>query len=291
MSFSSRLRALSTLAFCTICLPLAQASDEISPTVEPIPAVDALFAEYDNPGSPGCALGVIHKGEFIYRQGYGMANLEHGIPISEESIFRIGSTSKQFTAMAIALLAEQGKLSLEDPLNTYFKSFPDWASEVTVGQLVHHTSGIRDYLTLAYLAGKGADQDYYTANWAIKLLARQRETNFPPGTQYLYSNSGYLLMAEIVQRMSGMTLKEFSATEIFQPLNMSHSHFHDDHTHIVDQRAAGYAPAGDGYRISMTTLDIVGDGGVYTSINDLLKWDACNTVDSRGVAAKPEVPS
>lgn len=249
----------------------AQAAEET--VQQPVPAVDALFAEYDNNESPGCALGVIRDGKFIYRRGYGMANLEHGIPNSSESVFRIGSTSKQFTAMAIAFLAEQGKLSLDDPLRKYFPAFPPWADEVTVEQMVHHTSGIRDYLTLAYLAGKGADQDYYTDEWVLRLLGRQRETNFTPGTQYLYSNSGYLLLAQIVERVSEMSLKEFSQQTMFGPLEMEHSHFHDDHTHIVPQRAAGYAPTEDGYRISMTTLDIVGDGGVYTRIDDLLLWD------------------
>ena len=292
MNFPIRLKALAALALGVVSLVQIHAEEAVSPTAEPIPTVDALFADYSQPNSPGCALGVIHRGEFVYRRGYGMANLEHAIPISDESIFRIGSTSKQFTAMAIALLAEQGKLSLEDPLSTYFKSFPEWATQITVSQLVHHTSGIRDYLTLAYLAGKGSDQDYYTTDWVIKLLARQKETNFPPGTQHLYSNSGYLLLAEIVQRVSGMSLKEFSEKEMFGPLNMSHSHFHDDHTHIVPQRAAGYAPADEGYYISMTTLDIVGDGGVYTSINDLLLWDQnfySNRLGDRGQALIEEV--
>jgi len=260
-----------SLIFLAFSSAVADESGEIEQ--EPMYEVDAVFAEYDNDESPGCALGVIRDGEFAYRRGYGMANLELGIPISSQSVFRIGSTSKQFTAMAIALLAEEGNLSLDDTLNKYYPAYPHWSEEVTIAQLVHHTSGVRDYLTLAYLAGKGDDQDYYTTDWVIKLLGRQQETNFPPGTQYLYSNSGYLLLGQIVERVSGMSLKEFSQKHIFGPLGMAHSHFHDDHTHIVPQRASGYAPAEDGYRISMTTLDIVGDGSVYTSIDDLLLWD------------------
>lgn len=239
----------------------------------PEPLVDEIFAEFDSSETPGCALGVIRDGEFIYRRGYGMANLEHDIPLSSHSVFRIGSTSKQFTAMAIALLAESGQISLDDPLSKYFPEFPGWAEKMTVRQLIHHTSGIRDYLTLAYLAGKAEDTDYFSDDWVISLLARQHEGNFPPGSEFLYSNSGYFLLAHLVQRISGQSLKEFSEKNILAPLGMKNTHFHDDHTHIVKQRAAGYAPSDEGYSISMTTLDIVGDGSVYTTVDDLLLWD------------------
>lgn len=245
----------------------------VEPAGTSMPSVDAVFSEYDSEMSPGCALGVIRDGEFVYRRGYGMANLEHAVPITSRSVFRTASGSKQFTAMAIALLAEQRKLSLDASLSEFYPAFPEWAAQITVSQLVLHTSGIRDYLTLAWLAGRGDDQDYYTTDWVIRLLARQRETNFEPGTAWLYSNSGYLLLGDIVEKVSGSTLKDFSQQQIFGPLGMTHSHFHDDHTHIVPERAAGYAPADDGFRISMTTLDIVGDGGVYTSTDDLLAWD------------------
>src|SRR5690606_35805511 len=135
--------------------------------------------------------------------------------------------------------------------------------------LVYHTSGIRDYLTLAMLTGKGADQDYYTDDWVLRLLARQQDTHFPPGSQHLYSNSGQLLLAELVKRATGQSLREYAARNLFGPLGMQLSHFHDDHTQIVPRRASGYAPKGDGegYRISMTTLDMVGDSGVFTSVN------------------------
>jgi CubicO group peptidase (beta-lactamase class C family) len=267
--------ALLTLFF-SFTAPLP-ASDT---TLETIPEVDEIFTDFDSAQTPGCALGVIRDGEFIYRRGYGMANLEYDIPISSQSVFRIGSISKQFTATAIALLAESGKISVDDKLSKYFPEFPDWADEMTLRHLVLHTSGIRDYLTLASLAGRGDDQDYFTDEWAIALLARQMETNFPPGSQYLYSNSGYLLLANLVQRVSGQNLQDYSEAHIFAPLGMKNSHFHDDHTHIVPLRADGYAPFEDSFRISMTTLDIVGDGSVYTTIDDLLLWDR-NFYDNR----------
>jgi len=237
------------------------------------PEVDALFSAYDQAATPGCSLGVIQDGEFIYRRSYGQANLDYGIPLSTQSVFRIASLSKQFTAMAVVLLAESGKVSLDDSLRTYFPEFPQWADSVTIRQLIHHTSGIRDYLTLAWLAGKGDDADYFTDAWVIDLLARQQQTNFPPGSQFLYSNSGYVLLAHLVQRVSGESLRAFSQENIFGPLGMTHTHFHDDHTEVVPLRAYGYAPIKEGFRISMTNQDMVGDGGVFTTVDDLLFWD------------------
>jgi CubicO group peptidase (beta-lactamase class C family) len=245
----------------------------------PNPAIDALFSDYSGGNVPGCALGVIQEGEFIYRRSYGMANLEYAIPLDSDSVFRTASMGKQFTAATIALLAESGAINLDDPLGQYFPEFPPWANHITIRQLVHHSSGIRDYLTLAYLAGKGDDADFYTDDWVLQLLARQQETNFPPGSQHLYSNSGYLLLAHLVKRTTGKSLRQYAQHNLFDPLGMTKTHFHDDHTEIVPRRASGYTPASsdplgeDDFHISMTTLDMVGDGGVFTSINELIHWD------------------
>lgn len=235
--------------------------------------IDSIFAQYDNPHSPGCAVGVIRDGRFLFKRGYGMANLEHDIPLTTTNVFDLASTSKQFTAGAILLLAAEGKLSLDDDIRRFLPELPDHGRPVTIRHLIHHTSGIRDYLTLQYLAGK-RDDDFYTPEDVVKLLAKQRELNFVPGDEYLYSNSGYFLLSQIVRRASGKTLQEYAAEKIFRPLGMAHTHFHDDHTHIVPGRATGYAPAeGDGFRISMTTLDMIGDGNVFTTVEDLLAWD------------------
>ena len=253
------------LVLSTAATPVAAADPTAS-------EVDAIFADYDRTTSPGCSLGVIRDGALIYTRGYGMANLEYGIALSPSSVFRTASVGKQFTAMAIAILDEQGVLSLDDPLSRFFPEFPSWAEEITVRHLVHHTSGIRDYLTLAWLAGMG-DEAYYTDEYALDLLSRQDRLNFSPGDDHLYSNSGYLLLAHIVKRATDQTLREWAAENMFGPLGMHDSHFHDDHTAIVPNRADGYAPTEDGYRISMTTLDMVGDGGVYTTVEDFLLWD------------------
>jgi CubicO group peptidase (beta-lactamase class C family) len=234
--------------------------------------VDSVFAMYDNTRSPGCAVGVIHKGEFVFRRGYGMANLEYGIPLASSSVFRIGSTSKQFTAAAMVLLAQDGRISLNDDIRKYLPELPDYGVQVTIRHLLHHTSGIRDYLTLAYLAGL-RDDDFFTDEDVVTMLSRQRELNFSPGGEHLYSNSGYFLLSQIVKRVTGVSLKQYAQERLFGPLGMANTHFHDDHTHIVPQRATGYAPSDSGFRISITTLEMVGDGGIFTSVDDLLEWD------------------
>ena len=235
--------------------------------------VDEVFAPWDSTSSPGCALSVIRDGQTIYARGYGMANLEHGLAITPRTIFRIGSTSKQFAAAAIALLAEQGALSLDDDVRQHVPELPEYEAPMTVRHLIHHTSGLRDYLGLMRFSGK-RDADYYTNEEVLAKLARQKALNFAPGDRHLYSNSGYFLLSVIVERASGKTLRQFAAEHIFSPLGMRHSHFHDDHREIVPQRATGYSRTADGgFEISQTTLEMVGDGGVFTSVEDLYRWD------------------
>ncbi|MHA2284218.1 MAG: serine hydrolase domain-containing protein [Promethearchaeota archaeon] len=235
--------------------------------------VDKLFANWDKPDTPGCAIGIIQDGKFLYKRGYGMANLEHDIPLSTKSVFRIASTSKQFTAMSAALLAEQGKLSLDDNIRKHLPEIPEYSHPLTIRHLMHHTSGLRDYLVLMDLKGI-RDADYYTDEDSIQMIIRQKELNFQPGEEYLYCNSGYFLLSVIVKRASGQSLREYAKENIFEPLGMKDTHFHDDHTLIVKNRASGYSPLDDGgYRIDMTTLDMVGDGGIFTTVEDLFLWD------------------
>lgn len=235
--------------------------------------VDALFAEWDKPDSPGCALAIIRDGEIVYRGGYGCADLEHDIPITTTSVFDIASTSKQFTAICIAILARQGKLSLDDDIRKYIPEFPAYEHPITIRHLIHHTSGIRDYLTLMDLAGMRYENEYPDEE-VIDLICRQKELNFTPGEEYLYSNTGYFLLGEIVKRASGKTLRLFADEWIFAPLGMTKTHFHDDSTEIVRDRAIGYSAAENRrFRIDMSIFDVVGDGCVYTTVEDLYLWD------------------
>ncbi|MBL4569275.1 MAG: beta-lactamase family protein [Flavobacteriaceae bacterium] len=236
-------------------------------------AIDSIFAQFNKADVPGCALGIIKDGKLIYAKGYGMANMEYQIPNDANSVFRIGSTSKQFTAACIVLLAEKGKLKLDNKLDQYFPDFPKYANSISIRNLLNHTSGIRDYLTISYLKGLG-DDDYYKDNDIMNWLVNQSDLNFKPGEEYLYSNSGYWLLGQIVEKVSGKNMADFAQKEIFEPLGMNNTHFHNDHTQIVKNRASGYVPNGkDNYKISMTTLDMIGDGGIFTTINDIKKWD------------------
>ena len=239
----------------------------------PVAAIDSIFAAYDDTRSPGCALGVIRDGELAFARGYGMADLEHGVPLSSRSVFRIGSVSKQFAAAATILLAREGTISLDDPVRRWIPELADFGSAFTIRRLLNHTSGVRDYLTLMSLAGK-RDEDWYSDQDVLDILARQTAPNFAPGSDHLYSNAGYFLLSQIVKRASGRTLAEYAAERMFGPLGMRDTHFHDDPTRLVPARAVGHAPVeGGGYRISTTTLPMIGDGGIFTSIEDLVAWD------------------
>jgi len=238
--------------------------------------IDHIFAEWNTSNTPGCALGIMKDGQLIYAKGYGMANLEYDIPNSPSSVFRIASTSKQFTAACITLLVEQGKLSLDKTLKEIYQDFPDYSKKITIQHLLNHTSGLRDYLQISFLKGLG-DNDFYQDKDIMKWLVNQSNLNFEPGNEFLYSNSGYWLLGQIVQETTGMNMADFAKKELFKPLGMSNTHFHNDHTKIVKNRASGYLPNSkddkDGFQISMTTLEVIGDGGIFTTINDIKKWD------------------
>jgi len=234
--------------------------------------LDKLFSEWDRKDSPGCALGVISKGKFIYKRCYGMADLEHGVPLTPDSVFDVASTSKQFTAACIALLARRGKLSLDDKIQKHLPEIPVYKYPITIRHLIHHTSGLRDYLTLMALAGMPYTNEYPDKE-IYDLIARQKGLNFRPGSEHTYCNTGYFLLSEIVKRVSGMTLRQYAHKNIFSRLGMKNSRFHDDFSEIVRNRACGYKKAKDGHKISLSIFDVVGDGGLYTTLNDLARWD------------------
>jgi CubicO group peptidase (beta-lactamase class C family) len=237
-------------------------------------AVDEIFADLAKPGSPGCALGVYRDGKIIYAKGYGLANLEEGIPIKPSSVFDIGSTSKQFTAASILLLEEQGKLSVNDDVRKYVPELPDYGKKITILQLLNHTSGLRDYLTLMELAGINTDS-VTTDEDALALVFRQKALNFEPGSEWLYSNTGFFLLSVIVKRVSGKTLREFASENIFAPLAMIHTQYRNDHTSLIPDRAMAYnhKEKGVGYALDVSYFEQTGDGAVHTSIEDLQKWD------------------
>ena len=237
-------------------------------------AVDEVFEDLTKPGSPGCALGVYRDGQMLYEKGYGLANIEQNVPITPKSVFDIGSTSKQFSAASILLLEKQGKLSVNDGVRKYVPELPDYGQKITILHLLNHTSGLRDYLVLFEMAGINIDS-VTTDEDALALIARQKALNFTPGSEYLYSNSGFFLLSVIVKRVSGKPLKEFAAENIFAPLGMMHTQFRDEHRSLIPERAMAYDQneKKDGYEMNVSYFEQTGDGAVHTSVEDLLKWD------------------
>ena len=236
--------------------------------------VDKVFAQWDKPDSPGCALGIVQDGQLIYKRGYGMANLDFNFPISPQSIFNIESMAKQFTAMSILLLVKQGKASLDDEIHKYLPEVPRYQSPITIRHLIHHTSGIRNYGELTELAGMRGENVHLTADDFLGLIARQKELNFKPGEEYLYSNSGYFLLGLIVKRVSGKSLREFAGENIFKPLGMNNTQFVDNRNLVVKNRVTAYLPnSNGGFAAAIPIDDPPGDGGVFTSVEDLFLWD------------------
>ncbi len=236
--------------------------------------VDSVFARWDRTDSPGCALGISQGGRPVYLHGYGMSDLQHALAITPTSIFHVASISKEFAAYAIALLAADGRLSLDDDVRKYVPEVPDYGPRITIRHLIHHTSGLRDQWQLLGYAG-WRDDDLITEDDVLQIIARQRGVNFRPGDEWVYSNTGYTLLAVIVKRVSGQSLREFAQRRIFEPLGMRSTHFHDDHTMIVPGRTSAYQPrAGGGWSISIPVFDTYGATSLFTTAGDLLTWMA-----------------
>src|SRR5216684_1951974 len=267
-------RVWSLLAAGGLALSTCGAASANGPGDKTTAAVDEVFADLAKPGSPGCALGVYRDGKIIYAKGYGLANIEENVPINPQSVFDIGSTSKQFTAASILLLQKQGKLAVTDDVRKYLPELPDYGQKISILQLLNHTSGLRDYLALMELAGIHTDS-VTTDEDALALINRQKALNFAPGSDWLYSNTGFFLLSVIVERVSGKTLREFAAENIFTPLEMTHTQFRDDHASLIANRAMAYdaKEKAPGYRLNVSYFEQTGDGAVHTSVEDLLKWD------------------
>ena len=245
-----------------------------------------MFADLDRPGSPGAAVSVIRDGEIIHSRGYGYAQIEHDVPVTPHTVFHVASVSKQFTAMAVTMLAAEGALSLDDPAQAHLEFVPEFEHPVTVRQMIHHTSGIRDQWQLLGISGWRLD-DVITTEQILGLMSRQRELNFVPGSEYLYSNMGYTLLAETAATVGGLPFPEFTAARIFRPLGMDRTHFHDDHEHIVPDRAYSYrpVPAGDDdrgegsgagpqaeYTKAVLSYANAGATSLFTTADDLARW-------------------
>lgn len=241
-------------------------------------SIDSVFASVDRTDGPGCAAGVIHNGDYIHKAGYGMANLEYDMPITSKTVFRTGSLSKQFTAMAIAILAERGDLDLDADVHEYLPDLMDYSHNVTIRQMVHHIAGMGDYDHEALKRVDGSEfrfgNEDYAAIREFYEMVTHADLIHEPGSRYEYSNLAYFLLGQVVESVSGKTLREFAEEEMFARLEMDDTLFNDNVNQPVPNRADGYRLMDDGsYEIFMTNLSWVGDGGVYTNLDDFINWD------------------
>jgi CubicO group peptidase (beta-lactamase class C family) len=242
-------------------------------TREQVARVDSIFQTWSDAAGPGAAVAVTRNGRIIYSQGYGSAQLEYRIPVTPTTIFHVASVSKQFTTFAVALLARDGLLSWDDPVHKHLPELPDLGRPFTLRHLANHTSGVRDQWELLIMAGWRMD-DVITRDQIMQLMSRQRELNFEPGSEYLYSNMGYSLLAEVVERVSGQGFGEFLSERVFLPLGMHRTHVHSDHTRVVPGRAYSYAPAPGGWRNAVLSYANQGATSLFTTVEDLGRWMA-----------------
>jgi len=264
---STRVFVITTALAITAAGGLAQ-----TPNAPTRASLDRVFSDWSSKDGPGCSAAASQDGRPVYEAGYGSANLEADVPITPASIFHAASVSKQFTAMAVLLLAREGKLSLDADIRTYLPELPDYEHRITLRHLLTHTSGLRDQWDLLALARGRFEEDRITEADVLDIVTRQKELNFVPGTEYLYSNTGYTLAAIIVHRVSGKPLRQFADERIFKPLGMTRTHFHDDYTMLVKGRTSAYEKEKDGWHVSIPNYDTYGATSLFTTVGDLLKW-------------------
>lgn len=235
--------------------------------------VDSLFSRYDATPSPGLAIAVVKDGRLVLSKGYGLASLEHRVPITGTTVFDIASVSKQFAGLAVAMLVAEGKMDLDADIAQYIPEMRPLTSKhaITVRHLLHHTSGLRDWPATLAIAGWRMD-DVVAFDQILRFAYAQRTLNFTPGSEYTYSNTGYNLLAEAVARVSGKSFGEFTRERIFSPLGMSDSHFQDDHGTVVANRAFGYGVAGGSFTLAADNLTALGSSSLFSTVEDLAKW-------------------
>src|ERR1700678_1330746 len=237
----------------------------------PARAVDKIFADWTTQ-TPGCAVGVAQNHRTLLIRAYGEADLEHQVPISPDTVFEIGSVSKQFTSTAVMLLVQDGRLSLDDPVRKYVPELPDYGKPITIRQMLMHTSGLREWSDIAMLDGWPRTTRAYSDDDFLNIVERQSGTNFPPGTQWSYSNTGYNLAEIIVSRITGSSLAGYTKDRIFNRLGMTHTSWRDDYTRVVPGRAIAYSKRTDGFHQLMPFENTYGHGGLLTTVGDLLIW-------------------
>ena len=246
-------------------------------------AFEKVTKTYVGP-APGCAAAVSLNGDVVFEKAFGLADLEHNVPNTPQTIFESGSVAKLFTAAALVLLQQDGKLSLDDPVRKYIPELPDYGSPMTIRHLLNHTAGLRDWGAVLSLTGAGRGERVITQDLALDVIIHQRALNFTPGSEYSYSNSGYNLAAIIVERVSKQKFPAFVEERLFKPLGMKNSSWRDDYQRIVPGRAQAYSRQGNGaWRLNMPFMNVYGNGGMLTTVGDWMKWNAM--LDSHSLGA------
>ncbi len=278
----SRVPLPAVAALALVCVAVHPSFAQDSAAARLRGRVDSVFAPYNGTDRPGCAVGVSRGGTVLLERGYGMADLESGRPITPETIFESGSVAKQFVAATVVILAQQGKLSLDDPLRRHLPELPAWADSVTLREMLQHTSGLRDQWGLFEIQGRPLGRVVHTLRDVLDLATAQRRLNFAPGTQWLYSNMGYILAGLVVQRVSGDSLAVAMRRLLFEPLGLTHTGWRTDFRTVVPGRAQAYDPEAGGFVLDMPFSLVYGSGGMLTTVGDWLKWNDALTADRVG---------
>lgn len=260
------MKSLAALALLVVSQTVAAQTDSVRTR-----RVDSIFANWSKPGSPGAAVVVVRDGNIVFEKGYGYANLEQNIPITPATIFDLASVSKQFAGLSIAMLVEQGRIKLTDDIRKYIPELYAFRDTIRIDHLVHHTSGIRDWPATLAVAGWRMD-DVIAFDQILRFASRQRTLNFVPGSEYTYSNTGYNLLAEVVRRVGGKSFRVWTDENLFRPLGMTSTHFHDDHQMVIANRALGYTRSDSGFRAVTNNLTALGSSSLFSSARDLAKW-------------------
>src|ERR1044071_9219446 len=282
MSKRNFLFVLTVIAFLSTST-WAQVPDKAKVVAGAERAFEKVTKAYVAPG-PGCAAAVSLNGEVVFERAFGLADMEHNVPNTPQTIFESGSVAKQFTAAALVLLQQEGKLSLDDPVRKYIPELPDYGSPLTIRHLLNHTSGLRDWGTVMSLTGAGRGDRVINQDLALDVITHQRGLDFKPGSEYSYSNSGYNLAAIIVERVSKQKFPDFVQERLFKPIGMTNSSWRDDYQRVVPGRAQAYSRQGTGpWRLNMPFMNVYGNGGMLTTVGDWMKWNAM--LDSQSLGA------
>ena len=273
VTFKQNTSGLAGILLLT-CSLIAQIPDKTKAITGAERAFDKASKAVTMP-APGCAVGVSLNGESVFEKTFGLAEIEHNVPNTAQTVFESGSVAKQFTAAALILLQQEGKLNIDDPVRKYIPELPDYGSTLTIRHMLNHTSGLRDWFSVRALSGEGAGEHIVTQQMIFDTIVRQKGLDFKPGAEFSYSNSGYQLAAMIVERVSGKKLPDFVAERILKPVGMKNTGYRDDFQRLVPGRAQAYSKSGDGpWRLNMPMMTAHGGGGMLTTVGDWLKWNA-----------------